>query len=103
MTAAIGIPKLDIGPQKSVDSNTNKPGIPLSFSEARKDSPLSRNKYGGLTTSWVENVLGLDCDAGSKRLTCRAEVIQHLVRSYFRVDGFYCGCHLRGDLEGPSE
>ena len=45
-----------------------------------------------------------DC-AGVRRgvLTCRAKVIQHLIRPYLCIDGFYCDCHLERGTMGTEE
>lgn len=70
ITAAIGIPKFEAGPQKStctgISSDTRIP--PRKFEVA--------GEVGGLTG--------------------RAKIAQHWLGTYFGIDGRNCGCHYEG-------
>lgn len=89
MTAAMGIPKLEAGPQKSVFQS--RPLVSVSFHD---HMPIPVAVFESASVCILSDLAAVRRYAG---LTSRAEVIRDRVGPDFGIEGFDCGGHCDGN------
>lgn len=87
MTAAMGMPKFEAGPQKS-KSTISMGRVFLWINAAMANVEPSSD---GTVT--LRGTVRHGNSAGYRELTRGTEVVQHRVGAYPRIDGFHCGSH----------